>query len=124
VRVSVIDERNELSAADEGCIQFDLGPCADVLAGLSKQESLPLLLRGMSPQVIAMDEIVTVEDAETLLTCHGSGVGLLATAHGESLELFGQRPPLRRLLDERVFAQILHITMQNGKRRYKLCDAP
>ena len=124
MRVSVIDERNELSAADEGIFQFDLGPCADVLVGLSKQESLPLLLRGMSPQVIAMDEIVTVEDADTLLACHGSGVGLLATVHGESVGVLHKRPSLRRLLDDQVFSHVLIITMQGGKRRYELCSVP
>lgn len=124
LRVSVIDERNELSATDDGIPQFDLGKQTDVLIGLGKRESLPLLLRGMSPQVIAMDEIITAEDADMLLACHGSGVGLLATAHGESLERCRNRPFLRRLLGERVFAHVLVISMQSGKRRYELCAAP
>ena len=68
-RVGVADERGEISGDGE----FDLGPCSDVITGLSKAESAMLLLRGMNPQIIAMDEITQSADADAIreLCCCG-----------------------------------------------------
>lgn len=56
-RVAVVDERLELAGAVHGVPQFDLGPCTDVLSGCPKGEGMLMLLRGMNPQWLAVDEI-------------------------------------------------------------------
>jgi stage III sporulation protein AA len=54
-RVSVADERRELGAVREGEATLDLGPNTDILSGCPKAEAIPLLVRVMNPQVIALD---------------------------------------------------------------------
>ena len=61
-RVAVVDERLELAGAVHGVPQFDLGPCTDVLSGCPKGEGMLMLLRGMNPQWLAVDEITQPED--------------------------------------------------------------
>ena len=45
-----------------------------------------MLIRSMSPDVIAVDEIGTKADAEAVERAAVAGISLVATMHGESLE--------------------------------------
>lgn len=113
LRVGVIDERDELSGAG-----FSLGPCSDVLRGLGKGDAAMMLLRGMNPQIIAMDEITCDEDLETVRGIVGCGVTLFATAHGRNLSDMRTRPLYRRLLQEGVFSELVSIARRKGERVY------
>ena len=92
-RVAVLDERGEIGAGG-----FDLGPSADVLTGISKAEGAMLLLRGMNPQMLAMDEITAPEDLEAIALAVGCGVQLLATAHAPDTDALQKRPLYREML--------------------------
>lgn len=85
-RVAVVDERLELAGAVHGVPQFDLGPCTDVLSGCPKGEGMLMLLRGMNPQWLAVDEITQPEDLAAIRQAGGCGVRLLATIHAGSVE--------------------------------------
>ena len=119
VRVGVIDERDELSGAQGGETLFDLGPRSDVLIGADKQTAAMFLLRGMNPQIIAMDEITQSVDLETVKNIAGCGVLLFATAHGSSLEDMRRRPLYRALLEERIFTVLVCISLRDGRRVYR-----
>ena len=116
--VSVIDERNELSGGPAGNAAYDLGPCSDVLAGLDKQTAAMLLLRGMNPELIAMDEITQSEDLEAVKSIAGCGVKLFATAHGSSREDMRKRRLYRELLEEGIFTRLICISLREGRRVY------
>ena len=116
--IGVVDERNELSASVQGMPQFDLGCRSDVLIGVSKAEGAIVLLRGMAPQIIAVDEITRPRDVEAIEQIHGCGVKLLATAHAASRRDLEQRPLYRRLLENRVFRNLVTIQKQGSHRRY------
>ena len=73
-RVAVVDERLELAGAVHGVPQFDLGPCTDVLSGCPKGEGMLMLLRGMNPQWLAVDEITQPEDLAAIRQAGGCGV--------------------------------------------------
>ena len=120
LRVGVADERGELGAVWDGAPQFDLGPHTDILDGCSKAEGLMMLLRGMNPQVLAVDEITAPEDIDALHLASGCGVSLLATAHGRSMDDLGKRPLYEMLLRGKIFQQLLWIEKDNGVRRYHL----
>lgn len=118
-RVAVADERYEIAACADGQPRFLIGSC-DVLSGGHKGETIPMLLRAMSPQILAVDEITRVEDCRVLMDCAGCGCGLLATAHGRCPEDLLRRPAYRQLLEHRVFDQVILIEQTGGERRYTL----
>ena len=99
-RVGVADERGELGA---GALRRHLGPRTDVLENCPKAAALLMLLRGMAPQVLAVDEITAPEDLRAIQEAAGCGVTLLATAHGGSWEELRLRPLYRELLDQGIF---------------------
>ncbi len=119
-RVGVADERNELSACDDEGQAFDLGRCTDILMGIPKQKAALMLLRGMNPTIIAMDEITRAEDAEAIAEICGCGVGILASAHAGGKEDLWKREAYRQLLDRAVFSRLLLVRADKHGRQYRL----
>ena len=116
VRVAAADERGELAAVWRGRPQMDLGGCTDVLSGCPKARGIQMLLRGMNPQVIAVDEITAPEDVRAIEQAVGCGVTVLATAHAAGLEDMRRRALYRDLLSAGVFARFVILGMREGKR--------
>lgn len=119
-RVAVLDERNELSASTGGKQHFDLGRCSDVLVGVPKGTGVGMLLRGMNPQVIAMDEISAGEDKQVIERIIGCGVSILASAHGRDRHDMLRRPMYRELFEMGAFSNVLTISRDGETRRYSL----
>ena len=117
-RVAVADERGELAAMFGGEPQMNIGARTDVVDGCPKGAAIMLLLRGMNPRVLAVDEITAPEDVEAMETAVGCGVTLLATAHGGTPEDLSRRPLYRRLLEEQIFTRIICIRVSGGERHY------
>ena len=55
--VGVVDERCELAGCYQGVPQNDVGMRTDVLDGCPKAEGMQMLIRSMSPAVVAVDEL-------------------------------------------------------------------
>ena len=119
-RVAVLDERNELSASVGGKQYFDLGRCSDVLVGVPKGTGAGMLLRGMNPQVIAMDEISAWEDKQVIERIIGCGVSILASAHGRDRHEMLLRPMYRELFEMGAFSNMITISRDGENRRYSL----
>ena len=117
-RVSVADERGELAAVHRGVPQFDLGKASDIMSGVPKAQAVMMLLRGMNPQIIAMDEISSPEDVEAAETASGCGVRLIATAHAADKSELYRRPVYKRLLELGVFKNTVVIENRCGRRSY------
>ena len=118
-RLALVDERNELLAADSKGTGFDLGECSDVLSGMPKAEGAMMLLRAMNPQILAMDEITRPQDLEAIAQAAGCGVQLLATAHGSGLSDLQRRPLYRELLGLGVFQYVIEIRGSGEMRQYR-----
>jgi stage III sporulation protein AA len=118
LRVSVADERGEIADGFFGVPGFDVGCHTDVLTGVPKARAVHMLLRGMNPQVLVLDEVTEPDDAQALLTAVGCGVVLLATVHGQDLRDAARRPVCQRLLAEGVFRRCVQVRLQEGKRVY------
>ena len=118
-RVAVMDERYEIAACADGAPRFPIGNC-DVFSGGNKQSGIVMLLRTMSPQILAVDEITQSEDCRALLECVGCGCQLLATAHGESPDDLRRRPAYRELLASGAFQQVIQIQRTGSGRSYAL----
>lgn len=110
--VGVVDERSELAGSYLGVPQNDLGIRTDVLDACPKAEGMMMLIRAMSPVVVAVDELGDYEDIHAIeMTLH-SGCKLLATVHGSSVEDIQKKPLLERLMKEHVFER--YLLLQNG----------
>lgn len=106
--VAVVDERCELFP--EG---FVTGKLQDTLSGCSKITGIEMLLRTMSPEYIAVDEITAEEDSLALARAANCGVGLLATAHAGNLEDFAVRSVYRHLRERNLFQTVLVLDRDN-----------
>ena len=103
LRVGVADERSELAACHYGIPQHDLGMRTDVMDGCPKAEAMVMLLRSMTPQILAADEIGVEADVFAIRAAAGSGCKVVASAHGGSFEELIRNPVLRTLWEERRF---------------------
>lgn len=101
--VAVLDERGELFPLVQGRSCFYPGPITDILTGCSKVTGITMLIRCMSPAVIAVDEITSSEDCAALVHAGWCGVRLLATAHATSKEELYRRPVYKPLTDSGLF---------------------
>ena len=104
--MGVADERGEIAACHQGAPQLDVGPSTDVVTGLKKSVAIPLLIRSMSPRMIATDELGAPGDAEAILEAARCGVGVLCTLHGASVQ-DGLRRGVKPLMNAGVFDAIL-----------------
>lgn len=68
-----------------GIPQNDLGPRTDVLDNCPKEHGIHMLLRSMSPQIIAVDELGLPEDFAAVADCARCGVSILGTIHAGSV---------------------------------------
>lgn len=109
--VGVVDERSEIGGSYQGVPQNDVGMRTDLLDCCPKSEGMMMLIRSMSPQVVAVDEIGSYEDIHAIEMILHSGCKLLATVHGSSIEDIKKKPLLERLIREHVFER--YIVLQN-----------
>ncbi len=112
--VGLVDERCELASCCGGVPQHDLGPRVDVLDRCPKAEGMIMLLRSMSPQVVATDEIGRSEDVAAIWEMVHTGVSILATAHASSWDELESRPFLKDLIRCRVFRRYVFLSRRDG----------
>ncbi|WP_243112611.1 stage III sporulation protein AA [Mediterraneibacter butyricigenes] len=101
--VGVVDERSELGGCYMGVAQNHLGMRTDILDCCPKAEGMIMLIRSMSPQVIAVDEIGTPEEVHAIEYAMHCGCKMLASVHGESMEEIRKRPVLDQMVRQRRF---------------------
>ena len=107
VKVGVVDERSEICGVCHGIAQNNMGVRTDVLDSCPKADGVMMLIRSMSPQVIATDEIGKKEDANAIEEALNAGVKLITTVHGNDIEDLDKRPYIKPLLAQKIFARII-----------------
>ncbi|MEW6308233.1 MAG: stage III sporulation protein AA [Bacillota bacterium] len=108
-RVVVVDERSEIAACRDGEPQLAVGCRTDVLDACPKAEGIVMALRGLSPDIIATDEIGRPEDAAAIAEVLNAGVKVLATAHADRRSDLFKRPVLKELLAEGTFGRVVFL---------------
>jgi stage III sporulation protein AA len=88
------------------------------MVGVPKIHAAGMLLRGMNPQIIAMDEITQETDLAAAEEVGGCGVTLFATAHGRDLADLKHRVLYKKLMDSGIFRELVIIHANGGKRQY------
>ncbi|WDV47947.1 stage III sporulation protein AA [Clostridiaceae bacterium M8S5] len=114
LRVGVLDERMEISGVHKGIAQMNLGVRTDILSSCPKYEGIMMLIRSMSPQVIATDELGSKSDIDAIHEALKAGVKLVATVHGESLEDVMNKPYLNQIIKENIFQKIIILDNSKG----------
>lgn len=123
-RVALIDERGEVAVVHRGVPQMDVGPRTDVLDACPKALGVPIVLRAMNPQIIAVDEITVREDLTAMSLAAGCGVGLLATIHAADIPELLRKPLYHQLLENQVFHLAVRILRDEKGRAYTLEELP
>ena len=114
MNVGLVDERWEIAACFEGVPQNDVGPCTDVLSGWPKAKGMLVLVRTMSPRILATDEMGGAEDLAALEEVLNAGVKVVATAHAADLEELGRRPLWRKLFQQNTFERYVVLSRRLG----------
>lgn len=111
--VSLIDERGEIASIYEGVPSLDVGVRTDVMSNAVKSTGMKMMIRSMSPEIIATDEIGRKEDIQAIKEAILSGVGVIFTIHGDSLSSISKNGDINELLDLKIFSKI--VILSNGK---------
>ena len=104
--VAVVDQRGEIFPVSSN---FYTGHRVDVMTGCCKKEGMESMLRTMSPETLAVDEITSECDCNGLLHAAWCGVFLIATAHAGSKRDLYDRPVYKPLLQAGIFDTLVII---------------
>ena len=96
--VLVIDEKGELSGKS-----FDLGKRTDVMKFSEKSFGLKFGVTNMRPDVIVLDEITEKIECQAIVSAVYSGVNVIASAHGATLENVKKRSVFADIFAEKIF---------------------
>lgn len=128
--VGLVDERSEIAGSFLGVPQNDIGTRTDVMDACPKQEGMMMLIRSMSPDILAVDELGSLGDVEAMRQALPCGCKMLATIHGASLAEVESKSYMREVLKEGLFDRYLLLGKKNNKciingiydRERKLCS--
>ena len=105
--VGLVDERSEIAGCFQGVPQNDVGMRTDVLDGCPKGKGMTMLLRAMSPDIVAVDELGGEADCKAVEEVLNAGIGLLCTVHGSDLLDLAQNPAIAPLIKRGIFKRFI-----------------
>jgi len=114
MNVGLVDERSEIAGMYQGEPQFQIGLRTDVLDACPKAQGMMMLIRSMSPGLIATDEIGKKEDIDALYNALQAGVKVITTVHGSGFEEIKERLNLQSLINWRLFERIIVLSRREG----------
>ncbi|MGN1259448.1 MAG: ATPase, T2SS/T4P/T4SS family [Christensenellales bacterium] len=110
----VIDERQELAGYCGREENLNVGNYADVITKSSKPIGIIEGVRSIRPDVIFTDELRDEQDANAVLYAMASGVSVIATVHGDSLNSLTNKMFIRQLLNSRQIENYIFLSNRNG----------
>lgn len=113
-KISIIDERSEVAACYKGIPQMDVGIRTDVLDNCLKSEGMIMAIRSLSPEVLICDEIGMTEDIEALLMAFNSGVNIIVTLHGKSIEDLYNRKVFEDIISNNILKRVIILGNSRG----------
>ncbi len=122
LQLVAVDEREEIFPVWQKQFAFPPGRHTDVLSGCPKKEGIDIALRCMCPDIIAVDEISSSADCESMLQAGWCGVRLIATAHAGSIEELYTRPVYRPIIDCRLFERVIVLEQDKSWHVEEVCS--
>lgn len=98
-KVTLIDERNEISNVNNGTAVNDVGTLTNILVGCTRADGITSAVRTLSPDYIFCDEISGSADAEAIINAAGCGVNFCATIHAKNYIDLIKRPTAQKITD-------------------------
>ena len=117
--IGLIDERGEIASVYKGVPSLEVGYRTDILSNCPKSVGIEMIIRSMGVEIIATDEIGSVEDCNAINKAVISGVKLIFTMHGEDLEDITNHSEINKLLNKGVFKNIVVLSKENGPGKIK-----
>lgn len=114
-KVSLVDERSEIASCYKGVPQNDIGMRTDVYDCCPKAEGMMLMIRAMSPQIVAVDEIGGIGDMRAIMEALSCGCKVIATVHGESLDDITGKSYMEECVRDRLFKRFIFIRNADGR---------
>ena len=116
ITCGLVDERGEIAAMYKGEPQKDIGILTDVISNVSKSKGMNMLVRSMAPQVIACDEIGSIDDMKAINYAICSGVKGIFTAHGNDINQIKLNPELKELFNKNIIDKVVILdSLNKGK---------
>lgn len=113
-KVVVVDERSEIGACHFGIPQNDIGIRTDILDNCLKREGMIMAIRSLSPEILICDEVGTKGDVEALLMAFNSGVNIITSIHGFTIDDLYKRNVFHDLLDNGIIERAIVLSSRNG----------
>ncbi|MDS0527329.1 stage III sporulation protein AA [Clostridium sp. SHJSY1] len=113
-KISIIDERSEIAASFMGVPQMKVGIRTDVLDNCLKSEGMIMAIRSLSPEVLICDEIGTLKDIESLHMAFNSGVNIIVTLHGYSIEDLFNRKVFESIISDNILERVIILGNSKG----------
>ncbi len=112
--ITLIDERGEISSVYNGETQMYVGSRTDVLSHCMKRDGFFMSIRALAPKVIISDELGSEDDFEIIQYALKSGVNIITTAHGYSLEDVKKNIYMKNILENNFFDRA--IILKNNRK--------
>lgn len=106
VKVSVIDERNEIALKTIKSAE-DIGINTDVYSGYPKTAAINIALRTMSPQLIAIDEVCEDSEVYAVKKAGNCGVKIIVTVHASSYSELLSKQQMKYLINTYSFDKVV-----------------
>lgn len=124
-KVSILDERSEIAAVENGTSGFDVG-MSDVLVNMKKGDAVGFVLRSLSPDIIICDELGGADDARAISEALRCGSAFIATIHAGSMDDMRMRTSTASLLRTGAFRYVVFLSDRRHagviKKIYELRD--
>ncbi|KXL53042.1 hypothetical protein CLNEO_15850 [Anaerotignum neopropionicum] len=112
--VGVVDERGEIAAMKDGVPQMDIGPCTDVQENCPKADGMLFLLRSMTPDIIAVDELGKEADFIGVEELLHAGVTLISTVHGNDMDGLLRNKKIKNMLEKIENGRVVFLSKKCG----------
>ena len=122
LKVGDVDERSEIAASYFGIPQNEIGIRTDVIDHITKDCGIMMLIRTMSPQIIALDEIGGEHDISSIEYGMNCGCKFIATIHGDSIPDLLHKKSLKNMISEHLFQRFLIIKKEGSDRKVQIYD--
>ncbi len=114
-KISIVDERSEIASCYKGIPQNNIGIRSDVYDCCPKTEGIMLMIRAMSPQVVAVDEVGGACDMQAIQAATGCGCKVIATIHGDNVDDVIAKSYMEDCLRDKLFKRFVFLKREKDR---------